>query len=140
MRKTLLLSLILLACLGLTSCDKNKNKNTDPLASTTWTAQEDDYLLVLKFELGSVATFYVGDESLNRRSEVSYSAYTLTDNTRVSFADLNGRMDSERFRFKNATVDGNAMIVSFDRWTSASGSTDTPKVHRQVIFNKRTKK
>lgn len=139
MRKTLLLSLVLLACLGLTSCNKNKNKNTDPLTSTTWTARDGDYLLVLKFELGSIATFYVGNENLDRRGEVAYSTYTLTDNTRVSFADFNGRMDNERFRFKSGTLDGDAMSVAYDRWTSVSG-VDSPKQHLQAVFRKQTKK
>lgn len=137
MRKTLFLTLALLACLGLGSCDKNKNKTTDPLQSTVWTAYDNDYLMVLKFELGTVASFYIGDENLNRRNDVAYSPYTLTDNTRLSFSSLNGRMDNERFRFKTGTLDGDSMTVVYDRWTSVSGI-DSPKEHKQAVFTKRT--
>ena len=138
MRKIVLLSLALLACLCLGSCNKNKNKTTDPLQSTTWTAYDEDYLMVLKFELGTVSTFYIGDENLNRRSEVSYAPYTLAEETRLTFNNLNGKMDNERFRIKTGTLDGDAMTIVYDRWTSASGI-DSPKQHKQAVFKKRTK-
>ena len=54
------------AALTLVSCDKDKGKTKDPLNATTWTAYDGDNLLVLKFDLGTRATFYVGDKNLER--------------------------------------------------------------------------
>ena len=90
MKKTLLLlTLAVMAALTLVSCNKNKGKTKDPLNATTWTAYDGDYLMVLKFEMGTLATFYVGDKDLNRLGPVSNSAYTLTDDTKISFANFN---------------------------------------------------
>lgn len=133
--KLILLTLAVFACIGLTSCNKNKDKQKDPLASTTWTAYDGDYLMVLKFEMGTTAVFYIGDESLSRRSEVSYSLYTLTDDTKLSFSDFNGSMENVRYRFKAGTLNGDTMTVNYDRWTSASGM-DSQKQHLQAVFRK----
>ena len=130
------LAVVLITCLTVTSCNKNKGKTKDPLSSTTWTAYDGDFLMVLKFELGTRATFYVGDNNLDRIGPVSTSAYTLTDNTKLSFADLNGSMDVTRYRFKTGTLDGDAMTIVYDRWTSASGI-DGQKTHLQAVFKKK---
>ena len=137
MKKTLLLlALAVLAALTLVSCDKNKGKTKDPLNATTWTAYDGDNLMVLKFELGTLATFYVGDRNLNRVGPASNSAYTLTDDTKISFANLEGSMDVTRYRFKTGTLDGDAMTVVYDRWTHSSGM-DSPKEHTQAVFKKK---
>ena len=137
MKRTLIyISLAILAILCLGSCNKNKDKTKDPLKSTIWTAYDGDYLMVLKFELGTLSTFYVGNENLERKGPVSNSQYTLTDDTKITFANLNGSIDNERFRFKTGTLDGNSMTISYDRWTSASGM-DSDKKHLQAIFKKR---
>ena len=135
-RSLIYISLAILALLSLGSCDKDKGKTKDPLKSTTWTAYDGDYLMVLKFELGTLSTFYVGNENLERKGPVSNSAYTLTDDTKITFSNLNGSIDNERFRFKTATLDGNSMTVNYDRWTTASGI-DSEKKHLQAVFKKR---
>ena len=140
MRKTVLLSLALLSCLCLGSCNRNKGKTQDPLSSTTWTAYDGDYLMVLKFELGTTASFYIGDENLNRRNSVSYSPYTLADDTKISFSGLNGSMESVRYRFKTGTLDGNAMSVNYDRWTTTTSGMEGQKEHLQAVFKKREAK
>lgn len=142
MKATRLLSLIaiaLLAGLLAISCNKKKDKVNDPLRSTTWTALDGDNLMILKFELGTLSTFYIGDNNLNRKSNVSSSAYTLTDDTKVTFADLNGSYNNEKYRFKTGILDGDAMTVSYDRWTTAAGM-DGPKEHIQAVFKKHTAK
>ncbi len=137
MKKTLLLlTLAVLAALTLVSCNKNKGKTKDPLNATTWTAYDGDYLMVLKFEMGTLATFYVGDKNLNRLGPVSTSAYTLTDDTKLSFSNFNGSMDVTRYRFKTGTLDGDSMTIAYDRWTTSSGM-DSPKEHLQAVFKKK---
>ena len=137
MKKSLvLLTLAVLAALTLVSCNKNKGKTKDPLNATTWTAYDGDYLMVRKFELGKLATFYVGDNNLERKGPVSNSTYTLTDDTKISFANLDGIMDVTHYRFKTGTLDGNSMTVAYDRWTTASGM-DSPKEHLQAVFKKK---
>ena len=91
--KILLLVLASVACLSLTSCNKNKDKKNDPLRSTTWTAYDQDDLMVLKFELGTLSTFYIGDNNLQRKGEVGSSAYTLKD-SKIVFNNLNGAYDT----------------------------------------------
>ncbi|MBR1576599.1 MAG: hypothetical protein IJ654_09165 [Bacteroidales bacterium] len=136
MKKTLiLLSLTLMTVLVSVSCNK-KNKDTDPLRSTTWSAYDGDNLMVLKFELGTIATFYIGNNNLDRVGNASMSSYTLTDNTRISFADLNGSYENERYRFKTGTLDGDSMVILYDRWTSAGGL-DGEKTHTQAVFRKK---
>ena len=137
MKKTLLLlTLAVMAALTLVSCNKNKGKTKDPLNATTWTAYDGDYLMVLKFEMGTLATFYVGDKNLNRLGPVSNSAYTLTDDTKISFANFNGSMNVTRYRFKTGTLDGDSMAIAYDRWTTSSGM-DSPKEHLQAVFKKK---
>lgn len=137
MKRTLvILTLAVLAAMTLVSCDKDKGKTKDPLNATTWTAYDGDYLMVLRFELGTLATFYVGDNNLERKGPVSNSAYTLTDDTKVTFANLNGSMDNTRFRFKTGTLDGSSLTVAYDRWTTSSGM-DSPKEHLQTVFKKK---
>ena len=137
MKRTLvILTLAVLAAMTLVSCDKDKGKTKDPLNATTWTAYDGDYLMVLRFELGTLATFYVGDNNLERKGPVSNSAYTLTDDTKVNFANLNGSMDNTRFRFKTGTLDGSSLTVAYDRWTTSSGM-DSPKEHLQTVFKKK---
>ena len=128
-----------MACLSLVSCNKNKNKTKDPLNGTTWTAYHQDNLLVLQFNLGTVSTFFVGDNNLKPRGTVSSSAYTLTDDTKISFADLNGSIDTDRYRFKTAVLDGDAMQVKYDHWTYAGGIEST-KEHLQAVFKKKGSK
>ena len=136
MKRTLiLLSLTLLTALGAVSC-KDKDKDTDPLRSTTWSAYDGDNLMVLKFELGTPSFFYIGDNNLERKGPVSVSPYTLTDNTRIFFVDLNGSYENERYRFKTGTLDGDALTVQYDRWTSAGGHDDV-KTHTQAVFRKK---
>ena len=137
MKKALvILTLAVLAAMTLVSCNKDKGKTKDPLNATAWTAYDGDYLMVLRFELGTLATFYVGDNNLERRGPASNSAYSLTDDTKVTFANLNGSMDNTRFRFKTGTLDGNSMTVTYDRWTTSSGI-DSPKEHLQAVFKKK---
>ena len=138
MKKTLLLlTLTILAALTLVSCDKNKGKTKDPLNATTWTASDGDYLMVLKFDLGTRATFFVGDKNLNPAGPVSNAAYTLTDDTKISFVNLEGSIDVTHYRFKTGTLDGDAMTVAYDRWTHSSGM-DSPKEHfPAVVFKKK---
>ena len=137
MKRTLvILTLAVFAAMTLVSCDKDKGKTKDPLNATTWTAYDGDYLMVLRFELGTLATFYVGDNNLERKGPVSNSAYTLTDDTKVTFANLNGSMDNTRFRFKTGTLDGSSLTVAYDRWTTSSGM-DSPKEHLQTVFKKK---
>jgi hypothetical protein len=135
-RSLFYIALAILALLSLGSCDKDKGKTKDPLNSTTWTAYDGDYLMVLKFDLGTLSTFYVGNENLERKGPVSSSAYTLTDDTKITFSNLNGSIDNERFRFKTGTLNGDSMTVNYDRWTSASGI-DSEKKHLQAVFKKR---
>ena len=135
--KWILLSLAVLACIGLASCNKDKDKTKDPLRSTTWTAYDEDDLMVLRFELGTLSSFYIGDNNLNRLSPASGSSYTLSeDQTRISFTDLNGSYNDNKYRFKTATLDGDSMTVLYDRWTTASGI-DSPKQHLQAVFKKK---
>lgn len=134
--KLILLSLAVLACVGFTSCNKDKDKNKDPLNSTTWTAYDGDDLMVLRFELGTISSFYIGDNNLNRLGPASGSAYTLTDNTKIAFADLNGSYNNNKYRFKTGTLSGDSMTVSYDRWTTASGI-DSQKEHLQAVFKKK---
>ena len=138
-RHILLLSLALVSALGMSSCSK-KETNTDPLQATLWYAQ-DEYngnMMVLRFELGTLSSFYIGDNNLDRLPDASPSGstYTLTDDTRVTFLDLNGSYNNDRYRFKSATLDGDTMLVSYDRWTSAS-SIDSQKQHLQTLFRKK---
>ena len=137
MKKTLvLLTVAVCAALTLVSCDKNKGKTKDPLSATAWTAEIDDYQMVLKFELGTLATFYVGDKNLQRIGPVSNSAYTLTDDTKISFANLSGGIDVNHYRFKTGTLNGDYMTVTYERWTTVSGMESD---HRQdnVTFKKK---
>ena len=92
------------AALTLISCDKDKGKTKDPLNATTWTAYDGDNLLVLKFDLGTRATFYVGDKNLERIGPASNSAYLLTDDTKITFASLNGSIDVIRRRFHDCHI------------------------------------
>ena len=136
--KILLLVLASVACLSLTSCNKNKDKKNDPLRSTTWTAYDQDDLMVLKFELGTLSTFYIGDNNLQRKGEVGSSAYTLKD-SKIVFNNLNGAYDTKQFHFKSGTLDGDAMTVRYDRWTTVAGM-DSPKESLQAVFKKHTGK
>ena len=136
--KILLLVLASVACLSLTSCNKNKDKKNDPLRSTTWTAYDQDDLMVLKFELGTLSTFYIGDNNLQRKGEVGSSAYTLKD-SKIVFNNLNGAYDTKQFHFKSGTLDGDAMTVRYDRWTTVAGM-DSPKESIQAVFKKHTGK
>ena len=135
-RTFILLSLAFLTVLTAVSC-KDKNKENDPLRSTTWSAYDGDNLMVLKFDLGTIATFYIGNSNLERVGAASVSPYTLTDNTRISFTDLNGSYENERYRFKTGTLDGDAMEIRYDRWTFAGGH-DGEKEHKQAVFRKKT--
>ena len=137
MKKTLvLLTVAFWAALTLVSCDKDKGKTKDPLNATTWTAYDGDNLLVLKFDLGTRATFYVGDKNLERIGPASNSAYLLTDDTKITFASLNGSIDVTRYRFKTGTLDGDSMTVTYDRWTYSSGI-ESPKDHITNTFKKK---
>ena len=136
--KILLLVLAAVACLFLTSCNKNKDKKNDPLRSTTWTAYDQDDLMVLKFELGTLSTFYIGDNNLQRKGDVGSSAYTLTD-SKIVFNNLNGAYDNKQFHFKSGTLDGDAMTIRYDRWTTVAGM-DSPKESLQAVFKKHTGK
>ena len=134
--KLFLLALAIVACFGLNSCDKNKNKTKDPLNGTTWTAYHGDNLLVLQFNLGTISTFFVGDNNLKPRDRASSAPYTITDNTQITFGDLSGYLDSDYYRFKSAKLDGDAMQVNYDHWTKAAGM-ESPKEHLQAVFKKK---
>ena len=135
--KFILLVLASVACLTLTSCNKNKDKKNVPLRSTTWTAYDQDDMMVLKFELGTLSTFYIGDNNLQRKGEVGSSAYTLND-SKIVFNNLNGSYDNKQFHFKSGTLDGDAMTVRYDRWTTVAGM-DSPKESIQAVFKKHVK-
>ena len=138
MKKTLLLlTIAVLAALALVSCDKNKGKTKDPLNGTTWTAYDGDYLMVLKFDLGTRATFFVGDKNLNPAGPVSNSSYTLTDDTKISFANLKGSMDVTRYRFKTGTLNGDSMTITYDRWTASAAMESLIEHFPDVVFKKK---
>ena len=109
------------AALALVSCDKDKGKTKDPLNATTWTAEIDDYQMVLKFDMGTRATYYVGDKNLERIGPVSYSVYVLKDDTKIIFNNLSGGIDVNHYRFKTGTLNGDYMEVAYERWTTVSG-------------------
>ena len=93
--------------------------------------------MVLKFELGTLSTFYIGDNNLQRKGEVGSSAYTLND-SKIVFNNLNGSYDNKQFHFKSGTLDGDAMTVRYDRWTTVAGM-DSPKESIQAVFKKYVK-
>lgn len=134
--KLFLLALAVVACFGLNSCDKNKNKTKDPLNGTTWSAYQGDNLLVLQFNLGTISTFFVGDNNFKPRGNAVSAPYTLTDDTKITFSELNGSYGDDRYHFKTATLDGDSMKVSLDHWTNAAGM-DSDKEHLQLVFKKK---
>ncbi len=134
--KLILLSLAILACVSFTACNKDKDKVNDPLKSTIWTAYDGDDLMVLRFELGTLSSFYIGDKNLNRLGPASGSTYTLTDNTKIAFADLNGSYNNNKYRFKTGTLSGDSMTINYDRWTTAT-IIDSQKEHLQAVFKKK---
>jgi len=135
-RKLLFFSLAALTCLCLASCNKDKDKVKDPLNATIWTAYDSDNLMVLRFNLGTVATFFIGDDNLQPKGTVFTANYTLADDTKITFVDLDGSLDTDFYRLKNAVLDGETMTVKYDRWTQAAGIVGQHE-HLQAVFKKK---
>jgi hypothetical protein len=130
--KWILLSLAVLACIGLASCNKDKDKTKDPLRSTTWTAYDEDDLMVLRFELGTISSFYIGDNNLNRLSPASGSSFTLSeDQTRISFTELNEtagmgmRVDEDEWKAQFAGVNTDSFTLNKAGGSTAAGEIDS---------------
>lgn len=106
-----ILSVLIIACLAFSSCNKETPKEENPLLGTKWFASYADYLMVLEFTSDTEVTGYFAKDNGVYYSGRTSGNYKVTGNT-VTFSGLTFRWIYAYYRPERASISGSLLSAT----------------------------
>ena len=106
-----LLSVLIIAMVSFTGCEKPAKEEPNPLAGTKWFASYSDYLMVLEFTSDTEVTGYFAKPNGVYYSGQTSGTYKVTG-SKVTFSGLTYRWMYAYYRLETGSISGSLLSTS----------------------------